>query len=302
MAWKHALAKIKQDLKAEPEAPPAPKPKSIPKPDLPARPIEDEDAMFLRAMGRQPAAAPAPRRPGPPQAAPAPVPPPPPPVEEEDFQAAMQDLKGLKSLGRGALRETAVPAHDQAKPAPPITVTPEPAPALTAEPIPVAESPEVEVDFQTAMRGVKALSRGPLPENPKAPAPSPAVKSTPASIPIPALPPAPAPISAPVTAPVQPVGPKLIHLAAGMAIEVDGSLDLRAHSVADARERLRERIQDGRFLGWRTLHLHLGPEPGLHEMLQSCIRGAEAPFILQYAQAPIPMGGSQAWILYFHLA
>lgn len=240
MAWKQALAKLKQDLKADPETVLPPKPKPAPKPLEPSRSIEEEDAMFLAAMGRR---VPPPPRTAVPSAAP--TPPPPPPVPEElDFQSAMQDLKGMKAVGKA-----------------PIPVPAEPTPVKVAV---VAPAPPAE------------------------PAPVEAPPAPPVAAPVPPPPPAPG-------------GPRLIHLAAGMAVEVDGTLDLRAHSVADARDRLLERLQDGRFLGWRTLHVHLGPEPELRDMLQSCLQEA-APLLLQYAQAPIPMGGSQAWILYFHLA
>jgi hypothetical protein len=95
--------------------------------------------------------------------------------------------------------------------------------------------------------------------------------------------------------------PQLIQLAAGMAIEVDGLLDLRGHSPADAVERLKERILDGHLLGWRTLHIHLGPDTELRQALLDFLAGPEANLIARYAQAPIPMGGSQAWILYLGL-
>jgi hypothetical protein len=94
-------------------------------------------------------------------------------------------------------------------------------------------------------------------------------------------------------------GPQLIHLAAGMAVEVDGTLDLRGHTVQDAEERLRERIQDAAFLGWRTLHVVLGPEEELRDMFLACLLLPKSSHIARYAKAPIPMGGDQAWVLYF---
>ena len=84
-----------------------------------------------------------------------------------------------------------------------------------------------------------------------------------------------------------------------MAVDVDGMLDLRGHSSQDALERLKERVLDGQVLGWRTLHLHLGNDPGLAEAFESFIGGPIAAGIARYAQAPIPMGGAQARILYF---
>lgn len=97
-----------------------------------------------------------------------------------------------------------------------------------------------------------------------------------------------------------PGGPMRIQLAAGMAIEVDGSLDLRGHSRVDALERLAERIQDGVFLGWRTFHVTLGPSEDLREAFLAFLASPSARGTLaRYAQAPVPMGGTQAWILYF---
>ncbi|HLO67704.1 MAG TPA: hypothetical protein VK188_11835, partial [Holophaga sp.] len=93
--------------------------------------------------------------------------------------------------------------------------------------------------------------------------------------------------------------PVQINLAAGMAIDVDGALDLKGHGRGDAEERLKERILDGQALGWRSLHVTLGPDPELRDMLLDLLRGAAGTRVSRYAQAPIPMGGSQAWILYF---
>ena len=93
--------------------------------------------------------------------------------------------------------------------------------------------------------------------------------------------------------------PLRFQLAAGMAIEVDGSLDLRGHSLSDAIERLKDRLGDGLVLGWRTLQVNLGPDPALHEGLLALLASGEAPMVARYAQAPVPMGGTQAWLLYF---
>jgi hypothetical protein len=89
------------------------------------------------------------------------------------------------------------------------------------------------------------------------------------------------------------------QLAAGMALEVDGVLDLRGHSVPDAVERLKDRLGDGLVLGWRSLQVILGPDPKLHEGLLDLLASGQAPMVARYAQAPVPMGGSQAWLLYF---
>ncbi len=93
-------------------------------------------------------------------------------------------------------------------------------------------------------------------------------------------------------------GPLLIQLAAGMAIEVDGALDLKGHSVSDAKERLRERIADGLAVGWRTLHVVLGPSEALKQGFLAFLASPAAASVQRYAQAPVPMGGPQAWILY----
>jgi hypothetical protein len=98
--------------------------------------------------------------------------------------------------------------------------------------------------------------------------------------------------------PLPPVMPLRFQLAAGMAIEVDGSLDLRGHSVSDAMERLKDRLGDGLVLGWRSLQVTLGTEPALHEGLLELLASGETPMVLRYAQAPVPMGGTQAWLLY----
>jgi len=93
--------------------------------------------------------------------------------------------------------------------------------------------------------------------------------------------------------------PLLIHLAAGMAIEVDGVLDLRGHSRPDALERLRERILDGLALGWRTCHVLFGHSEELAQAFDEFLKSPEAASVARYAQAPIPMGGAQARILYY---
>ncbi len=241
MVWKQDLAKLKQQFK-EVEEPKAKVsvPKPVPKLDPPGT-IEDEDALFLNAMGRR-ASAPAPRKEKPPTAVEIdPVAPPVPVPPAEDFQAAMGGLKGLKPI------LARIPV------APPTVEIP------TSAPLP---EPSAEP------KGAEAAEVEAAPLVPTSPAPSRG-------------------------------GPALIHLAAGMAIEVDGSLDLRGHTPVDALERLRERLQDGVFLGWRTFHVTLGPSDELKEALLDLIRQPEAQVITRYAQAPIPMGGNQAWVLYY---
>lgn len=244
MAWKQDLAKLKQQMGPEEQAKPAPKPppKPAPKPQGPTS-LDDEDAVFLSAMGLKPSAprpakAAAPAAPAAPAAG-APEPPPPPP---ETFEEALKDLKGLKPLARGPKAQAA------------------PSSAAPAPPAPAAEAPEEP-----------------------APAPVPAPDHLPAARE------APAPAQAPIR----------FQLAAGMAIEVDGVLDLRGHTLQDALERLKDRLGDGLVLGWRSLQVILGADPALHEGLLALLASGETPMVARYAQAPVPMGGSQAWLLYF---
>lgn len=97
---------------------------------------------------------------------------------------------------------------------------------------------------------------------------------------------------------LKPRGPVLIQLAAGMAIEVDGVLDLRNHTLSDARERLKERVEDAGYLGWRSIHVILGPSEALKQGFLAFLTTPAAKPVVRYAQAPIPMGGLQAWIVY----
>jgi len=135
--------------------------------------------------------------------------------------------------------------------------------------------------------------------------PAPSAPTTPSRVPEPEPPPPallqPPPVEAAAQPSPAPWTPPLIQLAAGMAIEVDGSLDLRGHSPMDAMERLKERLLDGHLLGWRTFHVQLGNAEDLRQALLDFLAGPEAGLIARYAQAPIPMGGAQAWILYLGL-
>lgn len=221
----------------------------------------------------------APKRP-----VPKPVPKPEVPRELEDEDALFLAVMGKRKPSANPLQETEVPA-----------VTPlEPKPA------------QAKGEFKEAMaslKGVKPVPAARVPATDPKPAP-PAPDTKPADEPVPAPsvePPAadlPSSPSTSVDAPPARTSPLMIQLAAGMAIEVDGSLDLRGHSSADAMERLKERILDGHLLGWRTLHVHLGPSEELRQTFQGFLAGPEAELIARYAQAPIPMGGAQAWILY----
>lgn len=242
MVWKRDLAKLRQALKASETPTPPPKAHKAPQSPPPSAPppsLEEEDALFLQAMGHRPASTPAPRSPKPDGPCPAEA-----PAQEQEpasFLEAMKQLKGLKR------NQPILPAD-----------MPPPAPVPPPEPTPPAEIPR---------------------EQENAPQPAPPVE--------------------PLPSPPIPTGPMRIQLAAGMAIDVDGSLDLRGHSPQDAYERLVERIHDARFLGWRTLHVHLGPAQELHETFLAFLATPLAQtHLARYAQAPIPMGGHQAWILY----
>ncbi len=250
MVWKQDLAKLKQKLGEEEPAAPPPRnlPKPAPKPTGPKN-LNDEDAVFLAAMGQRPA--PPPRRTAPdtPDAAPGLEPPPLPPTPET-FEAALEDLKGLKPLaGTPILSAPARPKGRGVVPSAPPSGPPPPIPAP-----------------------VMALA---LPE------------------------PAPEPPAAPEPAPGPPALPVRFQLAAGMALEVDGVLDLRGHCRSDAIERLKDRLEDGTVLGWRSLQVLLGSTPELHEALLELLNTGQVPMISRYAQAPVPMGGNQAWLLYF---
>lgn len=240
MAWKQDLAKLKQQLGPETPSPARkPAPKAVPRLSGPEA-LEDEDAVFLSAMGLKPAL---------PRAAkptttetPAPVVPDPP--VPETFQEAVSGLKGLKPL-RKSLPDPPAPAADLQ-----ITAPPKPAPVVVPAPTPAIAPPE------------------------------------------PAAEPAAEPDAA------HPFVPLRFQLAAGMAIEVDGTLDLRGHSLPDAMERLKDRLEDGVILGWRSLQVTLGPEQTLHDGLLALLTSGQMPRVIRYAQAPVPMGGTQAWLLY----
>ncbi len=190
----------------------------------------------------------------------------------------------------------------------------------------VTDPLEPEMDFQQALgnlKGMRSFSSNPVYEAPSSQSrpeiPSPV---SPAIVSLTVVPSAMAPLAAvaPTIVPVlltqlepapalrqDPVtsagrsgpGPMLIHLAAGMAIEVDVTLDLRRHTLSDARERLKERIDDGLTLKWRTLLVVLGPSEANKQGFLAFLTTPQARSISRYAQAPIPMGGPQAWVLYF---
>ncbi|MBI4911608.1 MAG: Smr/MutS family protein [Acidobacteria bacterium] len=184
-------------------------------------------------------------------------------------------------------------------------------PKEAADPTPVVPSvppEEAGATFRQAMEGMKGLQ--PLEAGRRAPQATPAPVLPP---PLPSPPLSPSlvsqllaaseetrPLDAPPPPPeaLKPRGPVLIQLAAGMAIEVDGFLDLRNHTLSDARERLKERLEDALHLGWRSLHVLLGPSEALRQGFLAFLTTPGARSVTRYAQAPIPMGGAHAWILY----
>ena len=251
MPWKKDLVKLKHELGKD-ETPPAKAP-APPKaaPETPAsRSIEEEDAIFLSAMGLRPkggrakAAAPAVE----PQPAPL-VKDTPPEAGQTEFKAAMGDLKGIK------------PVKAESRTRPPAPKAPANLPAARAAQGPVRSAPAA-----AAASEPPATAAAPPPEGPAAPTAPPQIQ---------------------------------INLAAGMAIVVDGHLDLRGHDRTDAEERLKERILDGYALGWRTLHVVVGSSEELRQMVLELLKTSAGGCISRYAQAPVPMGGPQAWILYF---
>lgn len=181
-----------------------------------------------------------------------------------------------------------------------------PVPAIAAPRPRVSELPVPDGSFEAEISDLKGLK--PLISNPVLVPPPPRVPSVTVAPSVsfePALDP-PAALETPVEPPVEmemgpdlSKGPILMQLAAGMALEVDASLDLRHHSVPDALGRLRDRVEDGALLGWRTLHVVLGDEESLHIAMRDYLLAGEVPKIRRYAQAPIPMGGAQAWVLYY---
>lgn len=239
----------------------------------------------LATLKRQLGEAPLPAK-----AAPAPKPA---PTHLPPQSMAEEDALFLRSMG-----QSGAPPAD-AEEAPPLAVAPPP----QLQPAP-QEDPESFTRAMSGLKGLKPLDTAPV----AVPAPAPAkAKESPAALsppllshllaaseetrPLDHLPP-PAPEA------LKPKGPVLIQLAAGMAIEVDGILDLRNHTLSDARERLKERVEDAGHLGWRSLHVILGPSEALKQGFLAFLTTPAAKPVGRYAQAPIPMGGIQAWIVY----
>jgi hypothetical protein len=233
--------------------------------------------------------------------APAPKPAPK-PVPKPDKPASMAEEDAVFLSAMGLRPAPAKPARPELAP----TVTPAPTLPSAQTPVePPAEPPAPETfeDALKDLKGLKPLAKalpGTTAAKPKAPAPPPVSRVQPEAAPsvpapmLPAVPQAVAPEPEPAAAQALPAR---FQLAAGMAIEVDGTLDLRGHSLSDALERLKDRLGDGQVLGWRSLLVTLGPDPVLHEGLLNLLASGEAP-VARYAQAPVPMGGTQAWLLY----
>jgi len=269
MPWKKDLAKLKQDLGKE-ETPPgkATPPPKAKTPHPVSSSIEEEDNIFLSAMGLRPRS-----------------------VDQAPATPAATAVAGKAEPARHS-----EPVRPGALPATPVP----------AAPVPAAPAPgSVKAEFTSAMsdlKGLKPLKPAIGQEQPAAPPrPAQAIPAEPAPVPEP--PPAPEPLPAPAAAPSaqEPSAPSQvqIHLAAGMAIVVDGSLDLKGHARSDAEERLKERLLDGYALGWRTLHVLVGPSEELRQMVLDLLISPAGLCVARYAQAPVPMGGPQGWILYF---
>ena len=215
--------------------------------------------------------------------------PPLPPAKPKPKPVEVKDLNEEDAFFLAAMGAPAAQAPARVAAAPERTI---PAPAA-----------EASFDAELAdLKGLKPLARNPLLETAPVVAPQKPV----------VLPAAPAPSPEPpstleagaVEPPVEvealrPRAPVRIQLAAGMAVEVDAVLDLRNHRIPDALGRLRDRLEDGALMGWRTLHVVLGEDEALRDAMLGSFAGTGGEKISRYAQAPIPMGGAQAWVLYY---
>lgn len=232
-----------------------------------------------------------------------PAPPPkkvaPKPVDSPSLSMEEEDALFLAMMGRRpqASATPAAPPSERREPAPP--------------PPPAASEGGPTGDFGAALaslKGMKRLEADPLLAAALAPSPQ---APRPAPVPEP-VGEASLEAAAPPPAPAEPLGvtessgtegaragvPHRIQLAAGMAIEVDGALDLRGHSVQDALERIKDRVADAQYLHWRSLLVQLGAGPELHEGFLALVASGGLQGVTRFAQAPIPMGGAQAWVLY----
>ena len=241
MVWSKDLAKLKQDLRVQDENDPAPPParpvKSKP-PTAGPKSLEEEDALFLAAIGKSLTVAPKAYE----------------SLEGDgDFIEAMSQLKGIKPTRSDIPASSEMPWASNALGD--NATAPQNAIEIQMEDISIAS----EIAAYEASEGHKRSG---------------------------------------CAEPIK-ITPEKIQLAAGMVIEVDGVLDLRNHNAEDALERLKERVYDGAFLGWRTLHVILGNSESLHSVFLDYIDSPQSSPLTKYAQAPLPMGGAQAWILYF---
>lgn len=90
-----------------------------------------------------------------------------------------------------------------------------------------------------------------------------------------------------------------IYLAAGIRVDVSSHLDLSSHTKSDANERLKECVINGYILGWHNIHVITGCSEETGQAVTDLLKSSTGKYITRYAQAPMPMGGSNAWILYF---
>ncbi len=216
-------------------------------------------------------------------------PPPPLPVKPKPKPVEVKELVDEDAVFLAAMGGRA--------PKPVLAQVAEPPPAPFLMPSAGAEDISFEAGLAD-LRGFKPMTRNPVlaPPPVKATAPEPPPPQVEVAEALPVDEPLPDP--APGLAPESDRAPFRIQLAAGMAVEVDATLDLRHHSVPDALGRLRDRLEDGAMMGWRTLHVILGEDERLHQALLAFLSEGSSK-ASRYAQAPIPMGGAQAWVLYY---
>jgi hypothetical protein len=236
MVWNKDLAQLKKDLKMQEgnSPPPPPAPPAKPAPAVP-KTLEEEDALFLAAIGKSIAGKSlngASKEQG---------------ASERggEFEEAMSQLKGVKP-------KVSEPHAAPGSPAPKATEFQQPLVRNAVEEL-AASLESVPPEFFKDEEGAGAKKGG----------------------------------------------PEIIQLAAGMTIEVDGQLDLRNHNDDDAAERLKEKVLDGLCLGWRSLHVILGNPGPLHQVFAQYIKSTHSCPLVKHAQAPVPMGGDKAWILYY---
>ena len=260
MVWSKELAKLKQGLKAKDTlnvgiAAPVPT-KQAAAPVVP-RTLEEEDALFLTAVGKSVSHSTVPRH-----------------MEardpEDEFYQAMSQLKGIKpsSLCSPIQRDGQRVAALVGQPA--ISLSAQQSPKIGSAKTTAEINSTHRTNCAVPMLGIEgtALAEGNKEDG---------------------------------RAMDDWAKPEEIQLAAGMVIEVDGQLDLRNQNETDARERLTERVLDGQCLGWRSLHVILGSSDSLRQVLYDYLNSPQSVPLAKYAQAPVPMGGNKAWILYYHL-